>query len=133
MDGCRDPANGYLGCRYSPHTPVPDKSPISGLHGAPKHWACSMLTISPIGNLPRHVAYAKPRFITSWPSKAACFGELFGWERANWFCQTRTDGCARQPSMNIAGGDRTGLSTPVMNIWQCERKSACLTCPPLAR
>jgi hypothetical protein len=52
----------------------------------------------------------------------AVFGEVAGWERANWFADP-----VRRANTAMAGTGRTGSRTPAPSIWPCGRASACST------
>ena len=54
---------------------------------------------------------------------ARCFGEVAGWERANWFARRRRG--ARVPL--LLGAGRTGSTTSAPSTWRCARASACST------
>ena len=52
----------------------------------------------------------------------ACFGEVAGWERPNWYAPR-----ARRPCTNIPMAGRTGSRPPARSTWRFARASACST------
>ena len=56
-------------------------------------------------------------------ARGAVFGEVAGWERANWFASDRPG--ARIPL--FAGSGRTGSTTSATSIWRSATASACST------
>jgi hypothetical protein len=80
---------------------------------APRRWACSTPTTSPTARRPRPAACAARRCTSTWRRhKGAVFGELAGWERANWYARDR----GRSANTAIPGSARTGSTTSATSI-----------------
>jgi hypothetical protein len=54
-------------------------------------------------------------------ARGAVFGEVAGWERANWFARGRSANTA------TAGAGRTGSTTSAPSTWRCGPAWACST------
>ena len=63
----------------------------------------------------------------------ACFGEVSGWERANWFLPRAEQERDSNPVTNIAGSGRTGSTTAPRNIWLFASVWACSICRALVK
>ena len=66
-------------------------------------------------------------------AEGACFGEVAGWERANWFYHQRHGTLEKLLPMTIPGVGKTGLILLQLNIARSGRRLVFLTCPVLAR
>ena len=101
MDPRRASADGSVGGGRPAQHALPEQPQVSARAGLARAWgSCTRLTGRSGSTRPR-AACAAPPCTTVWRAAGACFGEAFGWERANWYAPA-----------GVAAGIRVQLRPP---------------------